>query len=965
MLNYRIALAAILALALCGKLAAEAPHCSLSESQIKERLRTGQPLSFNIQPDPQNASAESTRCRTVQADWITSLVDETNAINVRLSITNGYVVGTLNLRNVTFREPVSITRTDFEGEVYFTGSTFVSVAVFDSSMFNRHTEFLQVHARNTLSFQGAHFALQSIFNGLDARRLVLYGAYFDNPQFYALRIADELMAQDVEVTYDAPFDNSVIGGRADLRGIRCRGLGFRNAQLGSLDFSWSPMNNTNLDSADLSGMIAKDSVSADKASIRRITLRGAQIGAGLNLAGVRIGTSTEGIALDFSNVTVGSLTNLGSFDDLGNAAPNPYLKGHAIFRGGHLLGGLETAGATFDGEVDFTGAEIIGDVLFEEHEHIQKPWPCSTEFDILPHTRQCASHMITVFKGHVTFAQAVIKGRFFAAGAQFEQGLSLDGIQIDRNASISAAVNSNPPPNKIYDESRTILRDLFSVNSARFRGPLSMKGASIAGSASFEGIHFSTIDARDISIQGVVSFRSMVAAANAYGESDSIFEDRADFTGAHLHGVDFSGATFNSSLDLTQAEIDGDLLFSAPADQLASTFKGPVFLTRTVVKGKLSAEGSRFLGDARFDGSDIQGDAEFTNTQFSNGASFHLTGFDNASSFASATFGGITDFESAKFGPEATFSDAQFNGGARFDTSSFNGTALFENTDFHGRDPVTFQAVHFNQPVSFRGARFDRGASFVSTIADKSFSLQGSSFGGAASFRYAHLSNVSFGEDEQQGQRNSVNCPTFGSTVDLRGFTYDTISIPCWKDVLQKQTPYDREPYVQLEKIFRATGLNEEADKVYYARHEREGDQADGREPLQWLWDRSRRYLTGYGVALTPIIATSLSVLLLGSFVFSRPGAVKKKGEDADEGSPVQVPGRLRWFDSIAVSLRLLSGIDLPSGSEWAPSDDLLVDLRILKIRYSTYGTIQRIIGLLLVPIAAAAILDTLQRPGG
>jgi len=950
--------------ALCGGLPAHAAPCPLSQSQIKEQLSNGQRIWFDFLPSPQNESAEYKQCRTIQANWIADLVDKNKTISVPLNIVNGYFVGNLNLSKITFREPVLISSSDFEGEVLFDDSTFASEARFDSSLFSFKADFGGVHAHDVLSFLHTRFSLQSFFNHLDAGTFTIADAQFDNPQFFDMRITENLNAQDVTVKFDANFDNSTINGSADLRGIQGRSVTFRNAQLGSLDISNSPLNRTTADFADFTGMKVTNFLNANQATIGHVDLQAAHIGEALNFAGAHFGPGVSGVGLNLGNVVVGGLTNLGSFDDLGNELQGAHFEGRAIARGSHLLGGLESAGAIFDGEVDFSGAEILGDVLFEEHEHIRKPFPCSTEFEVLPHARQCAAHLTTVFKGPVSFSEAIIKGRFSAVGAEFEQAVTLDGIQIDRSASVSVANSPTSIPDKIYAESRTVLQDSFSASFARFLGPFSMDGANIAGSASFEGTQFRAVDFRNVTIQGTVDFRSATEKKNGYSDSATHFEGPADFRQAHLeNGVDFAGTTFDESLDFTQAEISENLLISDSNVNLFSQFKGPVLFNSSVVKGRFVAVGSRFEGGAKFDGIDIQGDANFADVRFKNGVSFHLAEIGGVSNFADATFAGDANFASVKFDSDAVFTNGQFQDGATFDTSNFRGTALFDNRGFRGNAPASFQAVHYEQPVSFQGASFERGAIFVSTIADKSFSLGRSWFGGPVSFRHAHLSSVSFG-DEEEDKSKAANFATFMQGVDLRGFTYDSISIPSWRDMLLKQSPFDRQPYVQLEKVFRATGLNEEADKVYYARHEREGNQARWREPLEWLWDRGRRYLTGYGVALTPIIATSLSVLLLGSFVFSRPGAVTQKEGGSNEATPPQVPKQLNWFDSFAVSLRLLSGIDLPSGSEWVPSEGLLVDLRIWKLRYATYGTIQRIVGLLLVPIAAAAILDTLQRPG-
>ena len=214
----------------------------------------------------------------------------------------------------------------------------------------------------------------------------------------------------------------------------------------------------------------------------------------------------------------------------------------------------------------------------------------------------------------------------------------------------------------------------------------------------------------------------------------------------------------------------------------------------------------------------------------------------------------------------------------------------------------------------------------------------------------------------------------FLAGVDLRGFRYDRIGV-VWRDLLSRLTPYDRQPYAQLEKVLRSTGQDEDGDKVYYECRRIEGNRLKPWNSFGWYWDRPFRYLAGYGTRIMPLVATLLFlVLFLGPLVFSRQGAVTEKLEaqapaansQPKAAKPTKQPEKLVWFDAFGLGLRLFIGLDVPSGSKWVPSENPLIKGHVLGVavsmRYSTYATVHRVIGWLLVPIVVASLAQRLRR---
>jgi hypothetical protein len=170
---------------------------------------------------------------------------------------------------------------------------------------------------------------------------------------------------------------------------------------------------------------------------------------------------------------------------------------------------------------------------------------------------------------------------------------------------------------------------------------------------------------------------------------------------------------------------------------------------------------------------------------------------------------------------------------------------------------------------------------------------------------------------------------------------------------------YDRQPYAQMEKVLRASGLDEEADRVYYEQRQREGDMVSLRRLHSWLWDRAYRWLAGYGVRVWPLLIIPLLLLFAGSFVFHRDGALIKKpeaqsGVQAKGHSSPEVAHGVRTFDAFCVSLRLLVRLEIPAASSLVPSENSLA--QCIPMRYSSYATLHMIFGWLLLPFVAASI---------
>ena len=189
---------------------------------------------------------------------------------------------------------------------------------------------------------------------------------------------------------------------------------------------------------------------------------------------------------------------------------------------------------------------------------------------------------------------------------------------------------------------------------------------------------------------------------------------------------------------------------------------------------------------------------------------------------------------------------------------------------------------------------------------------------------------------------------------------------------LSKSTPYDRQPYTQLETAIRATGDERTANDVYYARRVREMG-------LRWraVQEQLRRLpfiprelpragfgllqwgLFRFGVRPYRLLGLTLLVLARGVSVFRYPGAVQSRDANERKNDPPQ----LTTMQAIGVSVRQFLPVDIPSGSRWVPTEKDVPIVSRWTVPCSAYATFHHLVGWALVPLGLAALTGLLRRP--
>jgi hypothetical protein len=324
--------------------------------------------------------------------------------------------------------------------------------------------------------------------------------------------------------------------------------------------------------------------------------------------------------------------------------------------------------------------------------------------------------------------------------------------------------------------------------------------------------------------------------------------------------------------------------------------------------------------------------------------------------FGDAQFGGKADFSFCQITAHIVFTGAQFQDEATFYRTSIAGDCLFlvDEQDIPVRFAATaeFSNARIGGAAEFTAARFMGPADFSHVQITGAVDFTGAFFGKEAIFVDAQFS-------ADAGLRGG-----FAETINLRGTTYEHLNAD-WRTLFGILSPYDRQPYTQLESTFRRAGDDRAADDVYDARRRREFDDRWPPRTLQdafWtVEDLGHRYLAGYGVRPIRFVLWALILLGLGWWVYLQPGAVTYANAEKQKAladRPLELDG-LRAF---LVSLEQLLPITIPGGSSFIPSDNTWLDIGRWSADFAAFATIQTVLGWVLIPAGISIVAATLRR---
>jgi uncharacterized protein YjbI with pentapeptide repeats len=609
-------------------------------------------------------------------------------------------------------------------------------------------------------------------------------------------------------------------------------------------------------------------------------------------------------------------------------APTRFL-GVAQFDAAHIQIGAEFDGAQFASRATFEGMQVDGHAFF----------------------RSDAQGRRVHFGGKASLAGAHVLGYAEFTGAEFEQAVDFSNAEIDGPAMFRMDAEGNDVT--FRGEAKFI--DFHAHGTATFNGAQFATTAS-SDRARFDDAAYFRPDDKGRAVQFAAGARFLnVRIGNQAGFQRAVFRGMVAFSEAQFEqGVDFSGADFSGIAVFDEAEFKADASFRPEMGE-------PV----------------RFRGEAHFVAAHFDGPAEFNGAQFEQVANFSSVRFDRPTFFRLSQyagenipvrFGGPATFSGAQFGADTEFTGAEFRQGATFQNAHFSDVAHLSRVHFFGVRLANFGGAHFERDLLLDGAHSEGPLEFVGTIADGEVVFLGASFAGRVSLLDAHFHTVNFRshttETVPPGERLQ-----FGGAVDLRGFTYERISV-AWGEMLSKMSPYDREAYGLLEKVMRASGDDDAADKVHLEQQREERwHEWQGRDFAGWLSSRAWGLFANYGIRPYRLLGFSLALLLWGTWVFSRPGAIEiaaTLGNSAADDNPVTETRKegtlrvVRWYtlsgDGFRLALRYFAPVELPLPADLKPSDR-----RCFLLRCSSWAAVLKVLGWILVPLGIAALAGFLR----
>jgi len=285
--------------------------------------------------------------------------------------------------------------------------------------------------------------------------------------------------------------------------------------------------------------------------------------------------------------------------------------------------------------------------------------------------------------------------------------------------------------------------DIYPVTS--FENPLVFNNNTVKEEFRLQNTHFKSVVTFDNMTLKGVTFENTIFENKTLLRFSTI-EDYIDLTKADINGdILFLENTFKSSFSILDKTILNE--FSI----LKCTFKGKTSFAKTSFNGKTSFEGSSF---EKIDVDNNEYYNPFTDTSFNN-VSFDNVHFYNSIDFSKTTFKGNASFSNAVFEETVNWSEAnstrstiaaEFN----FKGAHFNKYVCLERIDFEKKvdltdvvfkDKVLFSETIFKEEVLFENTSFESFVYFGKTKFAKYHQFYRCNFLDVASFENTSFHN--------------------------------------------------------------------------------------------------------------------------------------------------------------------------------------------------------------------------------
>ncbi len=636
---------------------------------------------------------------------------------------------------------------------------------------------------------------------------------------------------------------------------------------------------------------------------------------------------------------------------------------HVPIRISHAIieGNLELQSCTFESDLIIEQSEFAGSVYFD-----------FATFD------RRAVFVFSRFDQRALFDFARIHGPLVFDGAQFGSDASFIGTRVSDDAAFRGTqFGKRANFERVQVEGAILFDPSSDGHNTRFGGEARFVGARLANNANFAGAVFvgeavfSTAHfGNAVTFEGAyfgktARFDGVTTGGSIDFHSDSKgkgthFCAYAGFIGARILGdANFRGARLDGETHFDSVEIEGSGVFSPDDMGNPVRFMGAAFFNGAHVRGAVEFQGAQFARSSSFEGAEIGLNALFgpdslrNPVRFMGDALFGLVHVKGAAEFLDTQFGGSTDFHGSEFGAEVKFIRAHFRANADFEAARFRGTANFSKATFSG-SLVSFGNARFEDGLIFIDVSCKSPTSFVGSVSEPEAWFVGTTFS-RVGFHEAHFRTVFFRADLTERVPPGGK-PQFEGQVDLRGFTYDRIGV-AWREVLGRLDPYDRQPYIQMEQVFRSTGRDDDADGVYL---ERRRVERQGRGGITWFMDWVYWLFANYGIGLRRVGYLSLALLGFGTFLFSRAGAVSPQDNSVRgmEEFTRRVSGWVALWEGFWISVRYFLPVALPVPLRLVPTRRRV----FFWLQPTTYANFLKVVGWILVPIGVAVLAGLLRR---
>jgi hypothetical protein len=684
---------------------------------------------------------------------------------------------------------------------------------------------------------------------------------------------------------------------------------------------------------------------------------------------------------------------------------------------------LNFSDARISGDLDLTGAEIVGGIAVEtaviggslagNGVRLTRRWPGHAPGD---GSRPPDESVPLAQDGGAWLSGVRVSGGVSFSGADIAQGLALLGV------SIKIGLFCGPEGNRPTSIGGDVLLDAAKVGHVvdftrcRIKGSLRMVGGVVEGSLVCDGgtigMHQekdSDTGAKDdeaatgnavlvgLRVTGHASFNGAFIARELNLQSAEIKGglfcrpqgERQTWIGGNAHlssvkvavEVGLSGVRIDGDLVLTNAVVEGSLVCNrAPAELVAQGQARP----RPQIQGVASLDGIRVQGHVNFQGAALEKGLNLQNATIQSGLACHpvegqATEIKEGLSLVGAHVSGGVNVSGATVGGTVNLEDAVIEG-----------DLVCQGTDVTGE--MLLGGAKITDAVKANRARVKSHLNLQGTVVQGTLSCFPVEVGGGVDMRSAWIHDADldfrrFGSNElpdlQLDRCQFQELPWFpdeSSRPAPRGEKASPGQRAYLAHFLEAANhPFCKSNYLLMEKLLRNSGEEEWADQV--SRSRRAEDRKQKATPLRFMEWLLLDLATGYGTQTHRLFWVFVLLLVLTTLFFWPREAVERVVlvTAGDVSNPhaklgrIEAPEDWNWTDALLLSFRVnLPMVNLMSGGDCKPSGEpVKLFGRPLRLQLGEWGlavtcegwaTFVSLLSYIIVPLFAAGVLGFIKK---